>query len=73
MSKKEVAAPLGGTVIELKVQVGDEVKTNDALFVLEAMKMENEICSEVNGVVSEITAKKGEVVEANKVVMVIEV
>lgn len=50
-STKKIIAPLPGTILEVKVQVGDVVKTGDALIVLEAMKMENTILSESSGVV----------------------
>ncbi len=73
MSKKTVVeAPLGGTILDLKVNVGDQVSANDTLFVLEAMKMENEIDSEVSGIVTEINIKTGDIIEANQTIMTIE-
>ena len=41
-----IKAPLPGTIIELKVNVGDTVKQGDVVLVLEAMKMQNNIESE---------------------------
>ena len=61
-----VTAPMPGIVISLKVNVGDNVKAGDGLFILEAMKMENEITSQKDGVVKEIrvseraSVRKGE-------------
>lgn len=71
-NKIEVEAPLGGTILDLKVKVGNEVKVNDVLCVLEAMKMENEICSDVEGIVKEIKVCTGEIVGANQTLMTIE-
>ncbi len=39
-------APMGGTVLELKVKPGDAVKVGDTLLVYEAMKMENNLVSD---------------------------
>lgn len=71
-NRTTVEAPLGGTILQFNVNVGDEVNVNDVLFVLEAMKMENEISSEVSGVVAEINVKAGDIVEANQALMTIE-
>ena len=42
---EEVLAPMPGSIIEIMVNVGDEVKEDDELLILEAMKMENPICA----------------------------
>lgn len=55
-------APLPGILIGLKVNVGDRVKINDEVLVLEAMKMENNITSECDGVVLAIKSHIGEAV-----------
>jgi len=55
-------SPLPGILIGLKVKVGDRVKVNDDLLVLEAMKMENNITSECDGVVLAIRANIGQAV-----------
>ena len=57
-----VVAPLPGTVLDIKVAEGDEVKVGDVLLVLEAMKMENEIVSPMGGRVAEIRVTKGSAV-----------
>jgi len=48
---EEVLAPMPGNIIEIIVSVGDEVKEDDKLIILEAMKMEAPICSSAEGVV----------------------
>ncbi len=66
-----IKAPLPGTIIELKVNVGDTVKQGDVVLVLEAMKMQNNIESEYNGTVTSITVKQGETVMEGAVLLTI--
>ena len=66
-----IKAPLPGTIIELKVNVGDTVKVGDVLLVLEAMKMQNNIESEFDGTVTSITVKQGETVMEGSVLLTI--
>ena len=66
-----IKAPLPGTIIELKVNVGDTVKRGDCVLVLEAMKMQNNIESEYEGTVTSITVKQGETVMEGSVLMTI--
>ena len=42
-------APMGGTVLEIKVKAGDEVKPGDIVMVYEAMKMENDLNVDMGG------------------------
>lgn len=66
-----VKAPLPGKVIDLKVGVGQHVNRGDAVLILEAMKMENEIAAPVDGTVAEILVEKGAVVNAEEPLMII--
>ena len=66
-----IKAPLPGTIIDLKVNVGDTVKQGDVVLVLEAMKMQNNIESEYAGTVTSITVKPGESVMEGTVLMTI--
>jgi len=59
---KPIKSPLPGVILEVKVKVGDHVKTGQVIAVLEAMKMENEIQSESDGVVTSINVSAGEAV-----------
>jgi len=45
----EVSAPMPGTISEVLASVGDEVKFDNEIIVLEAMKMNNPICAPTNG------------------------
>jgi biotin carboxyl carrier protein len=64
-----IKAPMPGLIIDLKVKVGDEVKQNDPLLILEAMKMENIIKSPGDGMVKNVKVKKGESVEKGQVLI----
>ncbi|MCR5239067.1 MAG: biotin/lipoyl-binding protein [Prevotella sp.] len=66
-----VKAPLPGTVLDIKVNVGDTVKVGDIVLVLEAMKMQNNIESEFEGTVTSIVIKQGESVMEGAVMMTI--
>ena len=54
-----VNAPMPGTILDIKVKVGDTVKSGDVLCILEAMKMENEIMAPQDGTVVAINTSKG--------------
>ncbi len=68
----EVLAPMPGSVTEILVKVGDQVKENDELVVLEAMKMENPIFAPVDGTIKEIKVKEKDTVEAEQVLVIME-
>lgn len=60
-----VNAPMQGTILDVKVKVGDTVKSGDTLLILEAMKLENEIKAPKEGKVLAINVAKGDTVNAN--------
>ena len=55
----EVVAPMQGTILAVNVKDGDTVKKGQVLFILEAMKMENEIMAANDGVVTSVCVQKG--------------
>ena len=61
---EKVAAPMPGTVLAVKVSVGQSVKRGETVVLLEAMKMENEIPAPRDGVVASIAVNKGSSVQA---------
>ena len=65
----DVAAPMPGTVLKVKVAVGDTVKKGQVLLILEAMKMENEIVSPIDGKVASLNAEAGKSVTAGEVMV----
>jgi acetyl/propionyl-CoA carboxylase alpha subunit len=68
----QIKAPMPGMILSIRKKEGEEVKIDEALFILEAMKMENEIRSVVAGKVTKIFVEEGKSVEKNQVVMTIE-
>ena len=58
VSGETISAPMPGTILDVKVSEGQSVKSGDILFILEAMKMENEIVSPKDGVVNKIHTSK---------------
>lgn len=60
-----VKSPMPGTILDIKVNVGDSVKSGQVLCVLEAMKMENDIVAPQDGTVDAILVSKNDSVEAN--------
>ena len=67
----KVTAPMPGTILDIKVAVGDTVKSGQAICVLEAMKMENDVNAPCDGKVLSINATKGSAVETGAVLAVI--
>ncbi len=59
----KVNAPMPGTILDVKVQNGQAVKKGDVLIILEAMKMENEICAPCDGTIASVNVRKGDSVE----------
>ncbi len=67
----DVKAPMPGKILEVLVKVGDQVKEDDELVMLEAMKMENPIYAPADGVVKEIKVKANDSVETDQVMSVL--
>jgi len=67
-----LTAPIPGKVVAVKVGPGDEVEAGQALVVLEAMKMENELAAEHPGKVAAVHAVAGETVEGGELLIELE-
>lgn len=65
----KVAAPMPGTILKMNVKVGDTIKANDLVCILEAMKMENEIFASEGGTVKSIDAPQGTSVNSGDVII----
>ena len=68
----EITAPMGGKVLEVKVQPGDSVNEDDEVLILEAMKMELPVVATSSGTVKEVKCNKGDAIEADAVLIVLE-
>ena len=70
-AKSGVKSPLPGVILDIKVNVGDEVKKGQTVIILEAMKMENSINADKDGKVTAINVSKGEsVLEGTDLVII---
>lgn len=59
-------APMGGTVMEIRVKAGDTVKPGDVVLVYEAMKMENDLACDKGGVVKRVLVGEGDVMSTDQ-------
>lgn len=66
-----IASPMPGTIVDVKVKVGDKVTNGTVIAVLEALKMENDIVCDRDGVVASINVNKGDSVETGTAVATI--
>ena len=67
----EITAPMPGLALRFNVKVGDTVKKNDILMIMEAMKMENEIYSPCDGTVLKICVNQGDQLQSGDLMMII--
>ena len=66
-SASDVTSPMPGKVFKVLAKPGDTVSEGQAVMILEAMKMENEIVAPVAGVIDAILVKEGDMVETDDV------
>jgi biotin carboxyl carrier protein len=64
-----IKAPMPGLILEISVEVGQIVKENDSLLILEAMKMENSFLSPRHGVIKSISVAKGQAVDKGQLLI----
>ena len=67
----DIEAPMPGTIIKVLVKVGDIVKEEQGLVILEAMKMENELVAPKAGTVTAVHVTKGSVVDVGEALITI--
>jgi pyruvate carboxylase subunit B len=67
-----VTTAMPGTIVDVKVKAGDKVRAGDAVLVIEAMKMENEVQAPVTGIVVNIHVVKGDAVTPDQVLVEIQ-
>ena len=64
-----IKAPMPGLILEISVKVGQQVKENDPLLILEAMKMENSFLSPRDGIIKSIAVEKGIAVDKGQLLI----
>ena len=69
--EQRLLAPMPGKVIKVHVKAGDTVAARQALIVVEAMKMENELTAQRAGTIVELVVTEGESVEAGRLLLVV--
>ena len=67
----QVKAPMPGTILAVKKNVGEAVKAGDVIVVLEAMKMENDIVAPCDGTVKQLLVSKGSTVNTDDILAII--
>ncbi len=67
-----VTCPMAGSIKSILVKVGDSVKQNQPLVILEAMKMENQITAPVDGTVKSMDIAEGDNVREGHVLLILE-
>jgi len=72
LTSPSLRSPLPGVILEIFCKVGDSVKKDQKILILEAMKMENTINAEKDGVVKEIKVNKGDSVLEGAELVIIE-
>ena len=70
-SGSKVTTPLPGTILDVFVNVGDQVKAGQRVVLLEAMKMENNIEADTDGTVTAVEVRKGDAVLEGQTLVVI--
>ena len=67
-----IKSPMPGTILDVRASVNQAVKQGDILFILEAMKMENEIVAPRDGTITSVTVDKGASVQTDQVIATIQ-
>ncbi|MDQ1265111.1 MAG: glutaconyl-CoA/methylmalonyl-CoA decarboxylase subunit gamma [Bacteroidota bacterium] len=69
---KTLTSPINGIVLEIPVKEGQQVKENDILFVLEAMKMKTNISSPFSGVIESVKVSVNDNIESGQILLTFE-
>jgi biotin carboxyl carrier protein len=72
IESKEIRAPIGGRVVEVMTEEGQDIKKGDLLIILEAMKMENLIRASSAGRIRQLLVQKGQSVKTGDLLLILE-
>jgi biotin carboxyl carrier protein len=67
-----ITAPMVGKILKIQVNVGQSVQEDDAIMVMEAMKMEIPIVAPVTGTIKEIKVSVGDMVQSEAIVALLD-
>ena len=70
VSGEKILSPMPGNILSVNVSSGQSVKAGQVLFILEAMKMENEIVAPRDGVIKQVVVVKGQTVDTDALLAV---
>ncbi len=62
-----IVSPIQGTITTVRVEPGQQVESGQVVFILEAMKMENEIAAPKDGTIGEVRVKQGDTIESGAI------
>ncbi len=68
----DIEAHITGTIFKIEKKVGDQVKKDEEIIILESMKMEIPLESPIDGKITEIRVKKGAAVSEGDIVAIVE-
>lgn len=69
--EETIVSPMAGTILDVKVNVGDQVEAGQVVAILEAMKLENEVVATASGVVKQVLAAKGKAVQNQEALIIL--
>ena len=72
MALNEICSEIAGTIWKIKAKVGDQVKADDAIMIIECMKMEIPVEASVAGTVKEVLVEEEQSVEEGQPLAIIE-
>jgi len=69
--EEKIVSPMAGTILDVKVNVGDQVQNGQVVAILEAMKLENEVVATASGVVKQVLVSKGKAVQSQEALIIV--
>ena len=69
--EETIVSPMAGTILYVKVNVGDAIEKGQVVAILEAMKLENEVVATASGTVKQILVSKGKAVQSQEALIIV--